>query len=202
MMCANVASNGGGVSDKNLDFSTGFMTKEKRNIADIEMTVKRLKEMKLKGYVKLFLIKALHNYADGTFGWGDVGPSFYVEIYSERNQTLSPVLRSIYYESCVEEGSKLYDYQALVRQFVWFVILILVPLYAFKIEKYNMVEKVVMVSTLELMLYLQIFERHPRYLYTFVPVFIVMVIMELKYFADLCASKNSHMMMRIHKMIS
>lgn len=160
----------GGYSQEDFDFSTGFDSKEEQNRAELEMVRTRLKELGVSGYLKLFTRKAEKNYLDGSFGWGG-GASFYTEIYPERGNFLCPLLRSLYYDNSEENLFGLY---AQFRQFIWLAVLLGAASGGIGKGGLKVKEKVLILSVLGLMLYLQIFEAHPRYLFTYVPLYIVL----------------------------
>lgn len=165
MLGANVNS-WGGYSDEDLEFGEELNSKELRNQAELEEFKSRLKNMGITGYAELFTHKAAKNYLDGTFGWKN-GESFYVEKYPSRGKTCD-LLRSWFYES-----GELYSYNALIRQFLWIIVLLMVPFAALHRTRLQTIYKVLILSVLGLMLYLQIFEAHPRYVFVFVPLFLI-----------------------------
>ena len=172
MIGANIESNGG-YSDADLAFSSGIMDQETRNVENLRVFRERMKEMGVSGCFELFARKASKNYLNGTFGWGGVGESFYTEIYPERDNGICNFLRSVYYDS---NDGNLYKYNALIRQIVWLSVLVMIPFMAITKRRYHDTEKVLIVSVLGLMLYLQLFESHARYLFTFVPLFCIMAV--------------------------
>lgn len=176
MIGLNVDS-AGGFSQSDLEFSTGFSDKQERHRAELGKAGERLKEMGVTGYFELFNRKAVKNYLNGTFGWGG-GESFYTEKYPMRAGFVCPLLRSLYYDDA--EGV-LYEYHAFFRQCIWLFVLAAVPFAALYKEEYSAEEKVLILSVLGLMLYLQIFESHARYLYIYVPYFIILAAMGCEY---------------------
>lgn len=166
MLGANVNS-WGGYSDEDLEFGKDLNSKELRNQAEFEEFKSRLRNMGLTGYAELFAHKAAKNYLDGTFGWKN-GESFYVEKYPSRGK-ICDLLRSWFYES-----GELYSYNALIRQFLWILVLIMIPFAAIHKRRLQNIQKVLILSVLGLMLYLQIFEAHPRYIFVFVSLFLIL----------------------------
>ena len=166
MMGANVET-WGGFSDSDLAFGSELSNKSDREKAELSEFANRIQEMGVRGYVKLFLHKASQNFLDGTFGWGCT-ESFYSEIYPSRGES-SSILRSWYYGI-----GDLYQYNAVIRQFIWIVVLILSGSAAIGRRGYSENEKVLVLAVLGLMLYLQIFESHARYVFVFVPFFLIL----------------------------
>ena len=124
--------------------------------------------MGLSGYGELFVHKASKSFLDGTFGWG-TNESFYTEIYPIRGNSLCEILRSWYYGF-----ESLYPYNAVIRQLLWIIVLILVPFAAYKKSILRDDEKVLFLAVLGFMLYLQIFESHARYVFVFAPLFMIL----------------------------
>lgn len=127
----------------------------------------RLKEMNATEYLNFTWQKAAKNYLNGTFGWG-MDEGFYTEIYPSRGK-ICDVLRTWYYG--YEEAAQ---YHMLILQFVWIITLILVPFSVFVRRKLSDQEQVTILSVIGLMLYLQIFEAHARYIFVFVPFFLIL----------------------------
>lgn len=172
MMLGLNEDSAGGYSQEDFDFSTGFESKEEQNRAELEKAGERLTDMGLSGYLKLFTKKAAKNYLDGSFGWGG-GESFYTEVYPERDNFLSPLIRSLYYDNREEN---LFRYYALFRQLIWLAVLLGAAFAGAGKEKLGVKEKVLVLAVLGLMLYLQIFEAHPRYVFTYVPLYIILAV--------------------------
>ena len=123
--------------------------------------------MGIAGYAELFVHKAAKNYLDGTYSWRNA-ESFYEEIYPSRGR-ISDMLRSCYYGF-----GELFPYHALIRQFLWIGVLAMIPFAALTKRRLEAKEKVLMLSVLGLMLYLQIFEAQARYVFVFVPLFLIL----------------------------
>lgn len=166
MLGANVQT-WGGYSDEDLEFGSELNDKKLRNDAELEQFVERLRDMGISGYIELFLHKAAKNYLDGTYSWRSA-ESFYTEIYPSRG-AISDLLRSVYYGF-----GNLYPYYAVLRQFVWLMVLLLMPFAVLRRNPLNKNEKVLSLSILGLMIYLQIFEAQARYVFVFVPLFLIL----------------------------
>lgn len=171
MLGANVKT-WGGFSEEDLAFGNN-LNKELRNQEELNEFLKRLTNMGIGGYTELFIHKAAKNFLDGTYGW-ESAESFYTEIYPSRGN-LCEVLRSWYYGF-----GDLYKYNAVIRQFVWILILVLTPLAACSGKTLLAQEKILFLAVLGLMLYLQIFEAQARSVFTFVPLYIILALMGIK----------------------
>ena len=157
----------GGYSYDDMEFCKD-KTKEERNREEWKEFSGRIHEMGLSGYGELFVHKASKSYLDGTFGWG-TNESFYTEIYPVRGNSLCEILRSWYYGF-----ESLYPYNAVIRQLLWIIVLLLVPFAAYGKSVLRDDEKVLFLAILGFMLYLQIFESHARYVFVFAPLFMIL----------------------------
>ncbi len=156
----------GGFSAADLEFSEKIYDKDRRTDAELNEFRQRIHNLGFAGYAALFVRKAAKNFCDGTFGWGTV-ESFYTEVYPSRGQ-LSDLLRSWYYGY-----EELYPYNALLRQCLWVFVLVSIPFVVLTCEALDAKKKVLILSMLGFMLYLQIFESHSRYVFVFVPLFLI-----------------------------
>lgn len=169
MMGANIDT-WGGYSDQDLEFGKNLNDKKLRNKEEMKEFATRIADMKLNGYAELFAHKAAKNFLDGTYSWRSA-ESFYAEIYPSRGG-ICEVLRSWYYGF-----GNLYKYNAVIRQFLWILILLLAPFAVVSGKPLISREKVLVLAVLGLMLYLQIFEAQARYVFTFVPLYIILALM-------------------------
>lgn len=171
MMGANVKT-WGGYSYEDMEYGSD-LSQELRTQAELQEFKQRLQKMGIKGYAELFVHKAAKNYLDGTYGWNGE-ESFYTEIYPPRG-SVSDILRSWYYGF-----GDLYPYHALLRQLMWIMVLVPIPFASLLRNAFSSAEKVLVLSVLGLMLYLQIFEAHARYVFTFVPLYLVLALLGVK----------------------
>ena len=167
----------GGYSQEDFDYSTSFPTSEEQHDAEYTEIISRLNEFGISGYLEHFVKKSARNYFDGSFGWGGVGDSFYLEVFPERGNKLCSVLRSLYYDNREEN---LYKYQWFFRQIMWYMVIFIMGFAPWNKKGLDDKKKVLLLSILGLMLYLQIFEAHPRYMFTFVPLYIIVAGMGVK----------------------
>lgn len=159
-----------GVWDEgDVNFSASFNTVDKRNKEDLKEAERRIKEMGAVGVIKHFCRKTLTNYNDGTFAWGYEG-TFYMSVLPEKNNTISPLLRNIYYNrSCI---GKYYPVWCNVMQMVWISMLLLSVFSAFIPKKREVA--VLMLAIIGLTIFELLFEARARYLFTYVPIYIIL----------------------------
>lgn len=167
----------GGYSQEDFDYSTSFATSEEQHAAEYAKIKQRLEDFGVLGYMDHFVKKSARNYFDASFGWGGLGDSFYTEIFPERDNKLCPIIRSLYYDN---NDENLYKYNLLARQTMWYIVICLMPFAAWTRGKLDYKNKVLLLSVLGLMMYLQIFEAHARYVFTFVPLYIIVACLGMK----------------------
>ncbi len=165
-MGLNNVTNGGYLSD-DAGKSMSFKSTKERKEENIEIIKERLSEYGIDGLLKHQIKKTLVTYNDGTFAWSQEG-NFYWEIKEEKSR-IERFFRNIYYES----GSNHSIFKYIV-QGAWLIILSIQTLTIFiKRENMDNSMRVVLLSLIGLFVFESIFEARARYLYTYVPIFIV-----------------------------
>lgn len=154
-------------------------TSKERKEMNISVTAQRLKDYGFYGYTKLLGRKLLTTFNDGTFAWGNEG-GFFKEIKEPKNTEISPRLRNLYYT----EGSR-YHLFATFEQLIWITVIFLCLVNGIIIKKrgahfYDSNEIAIVLSIVGLILFTLLFESRARYIYTYVPIFIVMATIGLR----------------------
>lgn len=152
-----------------VDFSKSMPDVASRQKANISVAVKRLKEMGFKGYIKLLTKKNICTYNDGTFGWSSEG-TFYYSVPQD-NRSTTKVLRSFYYRN--EEGTN-YQIFAAAEQILWLFILICICFCILPGKTNTGAENLISLSLLGVSIFLLIFECRARYLFVFLPLFVIL----------------------------
>ena len=165
----------GGYCDDDVIFSHHFKTPRERSKANLKETNRRLHEMGPKMFGYLVCEKTLINYYDGTFNWGKEG-DFFKTLFPERNRHLSPFLRNVYYNHHIH--GKYYPYWCTGSTALWLGVLALMFFAAF--GKQNRFTAILMVTVLFLTLFEALFEARSRYLYSFIPFYILLAIKGLQ----------------------
>lgn len=155
-------------------YSSSQATPEARKKADISKIQERLKNFGFIGYAKFLEKKALVNYGDGTFAWGEEG-QFYTQIF-DNPSAISGVLKSFYYNDANH-----YYILSTFEQAIWIaVIFSMLGLVFIKKNKLDKKVVILMMSLIGLTIFEMIFEARARYLYIYAPIFIVLSIVGLK----------------------
>ena len=166
MMGLNEQTNGV-YSGKDVEVSRSVNTREERKRLNLSIAKNRVLEMGVKGLMDHTVKKALTNFNDGTFGWGNEG-NFYKHIPDRGGSKLATLLRALYYST---ERKTPYVLWSSIAQALWMSILFLSVFSYFGTNSIH--EATVKLTLIGLMLFVMIFEARARYLYAFVPLFIL-----------------------------
>lgn len=171
-MGLNNKSDGGYLASDVLD-SKEATTKKQRQQENLDVIKNRLKDYGVEGLFKHQVKKTLNNYNDGTFAWGLEG-GFYYEIM-ETDSNFAKHIREFYYSD-----GKYHKYFKYITQGTWLVVLFLIIGNLFtKVDALTKEKKVVYLSLMGLFLFESIFESRSRYLYIYIPIFIMAAIFGL-----------------------
>ena len=155
-----------------------FRSTKERKEENIVVIKERLKEYGIVGLLKHQIKKTLVTYNDGTFAWSQEG-NFYWRVNEEKSK-IERFFRNIYYET----GSNHSIFKYIV-QGAWLTILVMQSLNTF-IKRKDMDNnvRVILLSLIGLFIFESIFEARARYLYTYVPIFIISGMIGLNGFMD------------------
>ena len=150
---------------------------------DIPELISRLRRMGFSGTTKLLIRKSLVNFNDGVFAWSGEG-NFYWSVKPAANE-LAEAVREIYYipdpKNGVSDAESKYAYLQTVEQGVWLAVLLFSLLSVIKADKSHPI-LVAMLGIMGLVLYELLFEARARYIYTYVPIFIMLATIGLSQF--------------------
>ncbi len=166
MMGLNDANNGAYL-EADVEFSRSFATKAERTEANLQVIGQRLKEMRLGGLGTHVVRKLLTNYGDGTFAWKMEG-NFLHQVYEPKNKFISPVLRNI-----IWGDGKANALNETVKQGVWLCVLAAsLGMIGYR-KKADSAVAAVLLAVIGLTVFEVLFEARARYLYIYVPFYIV-----------------------------
>lgn len=163
-------SRGGIYAPQDVDFSNSFATSKERTAANIEESIRRLRDMGFLRYMRHLSGKLLTTYHDGTFAWGVEG-NFYTRVMDDVNTWMAPFLKSIFYS----DGSR-HEILKTIEQIVWIGVL----LFAFAAGFVRQTEEnqadlnILTLSIVGLTLFQMLFEVRARYLFLYVPVYCIL----------------------------
>jgi len=153
-------------SDEDAALSYSTATIDEREERNWNVIKERLETMGLKGYLEFSAHKILTNFNDGTFAWGGEG-GFYVEIF-ENKLPLSESLRNFYYHN-----GKYVGVFFQLTQILWLFIIFLLPFNLLKKNKQDFGYLTILITTIGITLFSHLFEARGRYLYSYLPFFIM-----------------------------
>ena len=151
-----------------------------RETIQLEVIRQRMSAMGFDGYMKLMHKKLLANYADGSFGWGNEG--YFFNVWVAEKNAASPVIRD-WIDS--RHGSR-WPYLQAFFQSVWLGILTMAMLSPIAFHKsgrgtsHRDALAVMMLALIGLTLFEMIFETRARYLFTYVPIDLLVGLMGLQ----------------------
>lgn len=152
-------------TDTALSYSTGSV--EERESKNWVVIKERINTMGLIGYLNFSSHKLLVNFNDGSFAWGGEG-GFYVEVFKDKT-AFSQLLRNYYYH----EGS----YSSIffqITQIAWLFVLFQLPFIFINKDKYDLNKLAVILTVLGISLFSHLFEARGRYLFLYLPFFIML----------------------------
>lgn len=174
MMGFNEAKNGG-YYVYDVKYTLSYYGEEAKKEAIITRLSERLQQYGPKRVAKIMRKKALSIFNDGTFAWGFEG-GFYREVFPTDNP-FSLFLRSFIYNGDYEnEVGNHYHITKTMQQITWISCLLLMIIEAIRSTKHDEEDdarSVMYLSLLGLFLFEMLFEARARYLYTYVPIFII-----------------------------
>ena len=164
---------GKGIWDsEDVAFSRSFDTARERDSANLQRAAERIGEMGPEGLAKQIIKKTLINYNDGTFAWDDEG-YFRVEIRERPNDSFSSFVRDLYYAD-----GKYHPLWKQVVHAVWVSVLFLSFFSVF--GKKDKPRSVMMLTVIGLTVFLTVFEARARYIYSNLPIFILLAVSGLQ----------------------
>lgn len=151
--------------------SSSCAGKKERREKNLEVAKERLQSYGFTGYMKFLSKKMLTNYNDGTFAWSVEG-EFYNDMREDVDTVFAPKLKNLYYDYGTD-----YQVFALTVQLAWVMIIVFIfirTLFAVR-EKDNedYLYRIMILSLVGLTIFELLFEARARYLYTYIPLYII-----------------------------
>lgn len=164
----------GAYYQRDVSSSWWMETKEERDAQNLRIAAERIRGMGPVGFAQQLIRKTLTNYNDGTFCWGYEG-IFFREILPEPDDTLSPLLRDLYYgpqNGHTGEYGRYFSLWQNMVQAVWMLVLALTLGCALLKRDERLC--IIMLSLMALTAFEALFEARARYLYAYVPLYITL----------------------------
>ena len=165
-------------SIEDTSFSYEIDDPDERSAAAWKVAGERLKEYGFTGLLGHLVKKQLVNFNDGMFSWTYEGSDFWTEIYERKNDYISGILRSMYYDE------KNRHVLATYLQGVWISILFLMGMSAIG-EDRSKVLNICMLTVIGICMSQLLLEARARYLYGFVPIMLILAVVGINNIAVL-----------------
>lgn len=175
-------------SGEDVEISANCKTAEQRRETNLEVSKKRLNNYGITGYAKFLTKKMLTNYNNGTYAWGAEG-SFYA-IVPDNNSRMSHFLKNIYYND-----GKYYGIYSQVVQLLWVMVLAGVAISSILGLKrkpcQSNIQLILQLCIIGITLFELLFEARARYLYLYVPVYILLFVLNGDYLEGYLKKKST-----------
>ena len=177
---------GGVWSEEDVAISGSCKTVEERTKTNLEVSKQRLKDYGIAGYAKFLTKKMLTNHNNGTYAWGGEG-NFYAAV-PENNSRMSHFLKNIYYND-----GKYYGIYSQIVQLLWVMVLVGVgisSILGLKRKPYQSnIQLILKLCIIGITLFELLFEARARYLYLYVPVYILLFVLNGDYLEEYLKKK-------------
>lgn len=164
------------VDDTDLSYATG--TVEERQAMNFRVIKERLEDFGFLGLLEFEQKKLVVNFNDGTFAWGEEG-GFYVQTFDPMTPA-SDFLRNIYYHS-----GDTFEVFTIFMQSIWIFVLLMMTGVFIK-PRFSEDKRNVLITTLiGIVFFVQLFEARARYVFAYLPFFVICATLGLSEFHDL-----------------
>lgn len=154
------------------EFSESFSTREERNSQNLRIAKERIEAYGVRGLAEHIEKKTLTLFNDGSFAFGMEG-DFYVSKAHSNSKAIKE-LQSIF----LSDG-EFYIYSSTIRQFVWISVLCIMLFSAIS-RQMDSITRATLFSLAGITLFELLFEARARYLFIYVPFFIILAAKGLK----------------------
>lgn len=170
------------------DYTNSFVGTDEKQRADLELVAERYSDMGRYKTIKHLYHKTYMNYGLGTFGWGK--EIDFVKSIPEKNYLIQRFFCNIYYlnkQGVTKSGQsfgcygKYFQGYAFFAQLIWMIALMLCVFGNLNIHTKNTrchihdyIRRLLSILFVGLFVFLSLFETNARYLYSYLPVFVVL----------------------------
>ena len=166
---------------------TNELPRPERGRKNMEVARKRLDGYGTAGFIRHLFRKTMINFGDGTFAWGIDGNFFAGTDFGDMPY-VSPNSLTPHILAWIQVGAEHNALFSMIEQGMWLTILALSLLAGLPAGKYGWFRDVVLLSLLGLFIFELIFEAKARYLFIYVPFWIIAAVLGIYV---LMAGKNS-----------
>ncbi len=162
----------GTFSKDDFDFSAAFSTAEERNAGDLTRAREKLRKMGVSGLSDHIVQKTRINFGDGTFNWFQEGN------FLTRDEESSQNKLSFFIRKFIVWGNEGFEIYTTFKQIIWLGVLTgILGLWClrFKWRSSPIPFGVMMLALSGLIIFELLFEARARYLFTYAPVFVLLM---------------------------
>ncbi len=176
-------------------YTNSFIGKQAKREADVELAIKRYREMGWHGWIRHLGNKTYLNYSNGVFGWGK--EQHFLHDIPPKESALEQFFCNIFYvggdrllieENAFPTGGGWFGIYSTWRQFVWILVqlscLFTGLAYLWRRIRgtfYSRGFEVAAVTLTGVFVFLSVFETNARYLYSFLPLYAVVAVLGLSF---------------------
>ena len=162
-------------SNEDTEFTNSIEDPAERKRENLRVTGERLKAYGPGGLAKHLMKKQMVNFSDGSFSWGIDGNFFAGAVLGDMPEVKADgILRTAIHSFITPEGAN-YVRWLKVLQLLWILVLTFAALSGARgiLKERGAVLSAVMLSIIGLILFELLFEAKARYLFTFLPLFLI-----------------------------
>ena len=163
-------------------FSYEIEDPDERNAAGWAVAKERLENYGFSGLIVHLAKKQLVNFNDGMFAWTYEGSDFWTEFFDKKNDYISGILRSMYYDE------KNRHVLATYLQCIWICILCLMGISGIGGRK-NKAINVCMLMIMGICMSQLLLEARARYIYSFVPIMLILAVVGINNLSEFVQEK-------------
>lgn len=145
-------------------------TNEERDKHNLSVIADRFNKHTFSSFTEFMTKKTLINYNDGTFGWYFIAEDTRFKITEKNNTLLSDFTNSMYLYK-----KDNYNSMHIEKHVYWLFVLFMIFISLFKTnEDTRNIKSILFMNFIGIFIFLSLFEASPRYLFTNVPLFILL----------------------------
>lgn len=176
----------GGYSKEDVLFTASYPTKEEKRQATLQEIQNRLKTRWNDGTLgKHLWFKSVYSFSDGTFYYGREG------YFHHGEEKASDGIRGMLQNFTYIESTFYQQWYSSYLQALWFLMCLLMASYLIQSPKHKTLNEIsiLQLSVLGLWIFLMLFECRGRYVFHFLPIFIILVAFRIVQIKELCSRR-------------
>lgn len=145
-------------------------TNEERDKHNLSVIIDRFNKHTFSSFTEFMTKKTLINYNDGTFGWYFIAEDNRFKVTEKNNTQLSDITNSMYHHKKIN-----YNNMHIEKHIYWLFVLFMIIISLFKTnDDTKNIKSILFINFIGIFIFLSLFESSPRYLFTNIPLFILL----------------------------